>query len=72
MDSDRFMLHIITVRKQQSIEMRIGLNIGRWGMNSDRASRARTYKDMADAPLWALVIGRRRLGASDWAQPFGR
>ena len=48
MDSDRFMLHIITVRRQQSIEMRIGLNIGRWGMNSDRASRARaaTHIDM--------------------------
>ena len=46
MDSDRFIMRIITVRKQQSIEMRSGLNIGRWGMNSDRASRARAEAHM--------------------------
>ena len=47
MSSDQFVVHIITIRKHQSFEMRIGLDVGGKGMNSEGATlpRVRTHFD---------------------------
>ena len=52
MSFDQFVVHIITIRKHQSFEMRIALDFGGKGMNSDEATLPHAHIHFDS--VWAL------------------